>query len=194
RRNPFSLHRPPEVNNHETSIRDHPGLQPSAGKIHTTLRLTLPGDPQRRGEEDRTVSQRTDRDKLPSAPRTRLIGRLREFLNSNRSKFAGSTPATACDQFDRARVWRQLLPKPRLRALHSEDRKCRLQISLRTRLANCETCPSMLRPCIREWPHRTKCRRRAIDRYRRNSSAFPAMRASQEHATSGSPPRRRAHL
>src|SRR5207244_11017706 len=63
RRNPFSLHPPPGVNNHEMSIRDHSRLQPSAGKIHTTLRLTLPGDLQQRREKDRTVSQWTDRDK-----------------------------------------------------------------------------------------------------------------------------------
>src|SRR4029450_3027454 len=141
---------------------------------------------------DRTGVGGGDGEKFASAARARPIGRLREFLNSHRSKFAGTTPATACDQLDRARGWPQLLPKPRLRALHSEDRKCRLQTSLRTRLASCETCPSMLRPCIREWPHRTKCRRRAIDRYERNSSACPAIRASQERATSGAPPRHRA--
>src|SRR5207248_3890703 len=146
------LRRPPEVNNHETSTRDHSGLQLSAGKIHTTLRLTLPGDPQQHGQQDRTVSQQIDRDKLPSAPRARLIERLREFLNSHQSKFAGTTPATACDPPDRALVWRQLPAKPRLRALHSEDRRHRLPISLLTRLANFESCPSMHIPFIIDCP------------------------------------------
>src|SRR4029453_14122141 len=130
--------RPPAPSNRETSTRDRLGLLRSAEKIRTTLRLTLRADPQQREEEDRIASLRRDRDMSPSAPPARLIVQWREFLNWHRSKFAGKTPTNACDPLDRAHAWRQLLLKPRLRALRFEDRKCPLQISLRTPPANYE--------------------------------------------------------